>query len=581
MKKRISVLLAALMVVTTLGACNTAGDGDKGTDGTKAPVDVKKVKDKSEPEKVDIDPLTIRGADGTDENMQEVVMNSLNDEYLVNDEIPSNYAAYPWKEDVTLDVWMPVNPFLTSLGGDLNTLANYQIAQKLTGIKVNFISPAAGTEADAFTIMTSSPESLPDIVVEADRYPGGLEAGMKDGAYIDLTDKLAKHAPNYAILREGNEDRRRTTVTDNGEVIGFSGLSPYQEWQWFGILIKKEALEKTGMDVPKTIADWDAFLAKCQEVGYSEPLNYGSGYGQIFTDAFNGAYGVYDWWFVDKDKKVNWGPMQEGAKDYLKMMRDWNAKGYFNPDWTSADFNARMAHASSDKAAVILDSPDTMWGVWRQDNGIEFVGAPNPVLNEGDTPTTTWKSWSNTGSPAAITTNCDNVEAAMAWLDFGFTKKGWELFNFGEYGKTHLINEEGMPYYHDESVMFNDPDGHPMSQLIWKYRIHNGPNIRDEHNSNPLIANKESYSGDIRKMWTETHDNSYAFPPVSYTREERDREIHLGGQLGTLRGEYFAKIILGELPLEAYDEFLEKAKEIGLEEWLDLLQKVADRYYER
>lgn len=528
--------------------------------------------------------LSIRGADGTDEEHVNIVTNTLEDSYLgdpFDTVIPSHYDAYPMEGNPTIDVWMPIDGFLASLDGDLNNFYVYEKAMELTGINVNFISPAAGTEDDNFTIMTSSRDSLPDVIVQADRYPGGLEAGLEDGAYIDLTEHLEEWAPNYAEFREADETRRRVSITDSGKVLGFHGLSPYPEWIWFGLLIKEEALEATGMEVPETIADWESFLEAAQEAGYTEPLNYGSDYGQIFTDGLNGAYGVYDWRFIDEDGQVQWGPAQEGAKDYLAMMRDWQSRGFFNPDWTSADYNARMSHASSDKAAAMFDSPDTMWGVWRTDNGIEFVGAPNPVLNEGDTSMTTYRNWTNTGNPAAITTNAENVEAAMRWLDFGYSKKGWELFNYGEYGKTHLINEEGMPYYHEDSVMFNDPDGHPMAQLVWKYRVHAGPNIRDEHNSNPLIANEESYSGDIRQMWTETQDASPAFPPVSLTQEEAAREASLGAQLATLRGEYFAKIIMGELPLEAYDEFLQQAETIGLEEWLQVNQAGVDRYFQR
>ena len=568
--------MATAMMISTLAACSNNGETpeDKPTE-EKTPVGTTAEIDTS---------VEVRGADGKDEAVLNRVLNTLDDTYLADpfdEKIPSHYEAYPSQSDKTLDIWMPIDGFLASIDGDLNELFPYKKAQELTGINVNFISPAAGTEDDAFTIMTSSGDSLPDIVVQADRYPGGIEAGFEDGAYIDLTDKIEEWAPNYHEFRNSNENRRRTTVTDSGKVLSFAGLSPYNEWIWFGLLIKQEALDKTGLPVPETVEEWETFLEKCQEVGYTEPLNYGSTYGQIFTDAFNGAYGVYDWRFIDENKQAHWGPIQENAKEYLTLMRRWQERGFFNPDWTSADYNQRMAHASSDKCAVILDSPDTMWGVWRNDNGIEFVGAPNPVLKKGDTPKTTYKNWAWTGNPAAITTQCDDVELAMRWLDFGYSKKGWELFNYGEYGKTHLIDESGMPYYHDESVMFNDPDNHPLSQLIWKYRIHSGPNIRDEHNSNPLIANKESYSGDIREMWTEKEDASPAVPPITLTQEENRREVQLGSQLATLRNEYYAKIIMGELPLEAFDEFVEKAKTIGVGEWQEIIQAGVDRFYER
>ena len=133
--------------------------------------------------------------------------------------------------------------------------------------------------------------------------------------------------------------------------------------------------------------------------------------------------------------------------------------------------------------------------------------------------------------------------------------KGWELINFGEYGTVHLVDEQGMPYYPENSYMYNDPEGQPVDVTLWKYRWHSWPNIRDEHHANPLITAKGSYSGDIRKDWTENMDTSMAMPPITFTKEEASREAELGNQLSTPRGEYFAKIIMGELPIDAYDKF--------------------------
>ncbi len=120
-----------------------------------------------------------------------------------------------------------------------------------------------------------------------------------------------------------------------------------------------------------------------------------------------------------------------------------------------------------------------------------------------------------------------------------------------------------------------------MSNLIWKYRIHDGANIRDEHNSNPLITAEGSYSGDIRDYWTTNMDSSITMPPVTLTAEEAAREGELGTILSTMRNEYFSKIIMGQLEVDAYDEFLDNAKAQGMDEFLSLWQAALDRYNAR
>ncbi|WP_028540168.1 extracellular solute-binding protein [Paenibacillus sp. J14] len=576
-KRILSFLFVFILAVSMITACS--GGGSKKADvGNNTSENATEEPQKKETTFADIS-QDIRGnTSPTPEQINEV-NTTLNDTYLgdiFDEKIPNDYSAYPFKEEVTLDVWMPANRNIP----DMNNHAIQKQVEKLTGIKVNFITPPVGQEADAFTLMMSSGD-LPDIIIEPGRYPGGFEAGVNDGAYLDLTDLMEKYAPNYSAWRNSDETRRKTTVTDSGRLLGFYGIAPYSEWMWFGMLIKQEALDKIGLPIPETIDEWHTFLTKAKEVGYSEPLNYGSNYGQIFTGILNGAYGVWDWTFLDSNGKVAWGPAQPKAKEYLAMMQQWNKEGLLNKDWATADFNQRMASAISDKTAVMMDSPDTMWSYWKEQNDIDFVGALNPVLNKGDKSATTYKNFKRTGTEAAITTQCDNVEAAMAWLDFAYTKKGWEIYNYGEYGTVHLIDESGKPYYPENSYMYNDPDGQPVAVALDKYRRHIWPDIRDEHNSNPLIVAKGSYSGEIRKYWTENMDTSAAMPPISFTKEEASREAELGNQLSTLRGEYFAKIIKGELPVDAYDKFLEEAKKMGLDEFLSIHQAALDRYNSR
>lgn len=580
-KRIVNLAIISMLIMLVLSACsgNSGGsnggankeNGQSNEGNSKQAVNTEQAFD-------DVS-ADIRGNKAPTQEQIDLVNATLNDTYLgdvFEEVIPSDYSAYPFKEEVVLDVWMPANSDIP----DMNAHAVQKQIEKLTGIKVNFITPPIGQEADSFTLMISSGD-LPDIIIDPGRYPGGFEAGVNDGAYLDLTDLMEQHAPNYTAWRNSNEMRRKTTVTDDGRLLGFYGIAPYSEWMWFGMLIKQEALDKTGMDVPNTIEEWHAFLTKAKEVGYSEPLNYGSNYGQIFTGILNGAFGVWDWTFLDENGKVGWGPAQPQAKDYLATMQQWNKEGLLNRDWATADFNQRMSTAISDKTAAMMDSPDTMWSFWKQQNNIDFVGALNPVLKEGDKSATTYRNFMRSGVSAAITTQSEHVEAAMAWLDFNYTKKGWEMINYGEYGTVHLVDENGMPYYHPESYIYNDPDGQPVAVTLHKYRMHNWPNIRDEHHSNPLIVSEGSYSGDIRKYWTENMDASVAMPPISFTKEEASREAELGNQLSTLRNEYFAKIIKGELPVDAYDKFLNEAQKMGLDEFLGIHQAALERYNNR
>ncbi len=588
-KKLIGALLAASMVVTSLAGCGSQATETNDNGATTETVAESsdntetKTEDTQSEAVAQEDLSSLKGNTAPTEDEITKVNTTLNDSYLgdvFEKTIPNDYSAYPFKEDVTLDVWMPSNSILASVCNDINDHRVFEQVEELTGIKLNFIVPTLGEEATEFNIMMASGD-LPDIIIDAGRYQGGVGAGVTDGAYLDLTDLIDEYMPNYSAWRNSDEERRKTTVTDEGVIGGVFGIAPYNEWCWFGLLIKQEALDATGLPVPETVDELHDFLVACKEKGYSQPLNYGSTYGQIFTGIINGAYGVWDWMFVDDNGKAAWGPAQDGAKEYLATMRQWYEEGLLNNDWVTADFNQRMAEAVSSDCAVMMDSPDTMWGYWKEDNDIDFVAALNPVLNKGDKSRQTYRNFKKTGGTAAVTTACENVEAALAFLDFAYTKKGWEIYNYGSYGDVHLVDENGLPYFTKDGLMYNDPDGQPLSNLIWKYRIHDFADIRDEHNSNPLITAEGSYSGDIRAYWTENMDSSITMPPVTFTAEESSREGELGTILSTMRNEYFTKIIMGQLDIDAYDEFLDNAKKQGLDEFVGLWQAALDRYNAR
>ena len=86
------------------------------------------------------------------------------------------------------------------------------------------------------------------------------------------------------------------------------------------MLIKQEALDKTGLPVPTTIDEWYEFLKK-QGSRIQGAAELRLDVRPNFTGIINGAYGVWDWTFLDENGKVAWGPAQPKAKEYLATMQ--------------------------------------------------------------------------------------------------------------------------------------------------------------------------------------------------------------------------------------------------------------------
>ena len=99
---------------------------------------------------------------------------------------------------VTLTFWTPVQSWAK---GGIDTLADsdvYKEIEKKFNVTIKFTHPVAGQEQTQFNLMIAKDE-LPDIISPARWYQGGIQKGIDEGAFIDLTNLVEKYAPDYRL----------------------------------------------------------------------------------------------------------------------------------------------------------------------------------------------------------------------------------------------------------------------------------------------------------------------------------------------------------------------------------------------
>ena len=174
-------------------------------------------------------------------------------------------------------------------------------------------------------------------------------------------------------MAELGRNEKKTTVTDDGRSLGFYGIAPYSEWTWFGMLIKQEALDKTGLPVPTTIDEWYEFLKK-QGSRIQGAAELRLDVRPNFTGIINGAYGVWDWTFLDENGKVAWGPAQPKAKEYLATMQRVEQGRLAESGLGHRRFQSTDGKRDFRRYGRHDGFPDTMWSYWKVQNDIDFVG---------------------------------------------------------------------------------------------------------------------------------------------------------------------------------------------------------------
>ena len=97
----------------------------------------------------------------------------------------------------------------------------------------------------AFNLLFASGE-LPDMIKNQNPgYPGGLDAAIDDGYYLDLTDLIPELAPNYwKVLNDYSEtydeNVLRSSYTGSGRMGAFGQIMKYPQGPWAGMYVRQD-----------------------------------------------------------------------------------------------------------------------------------------------------------------------------------------------------------------------------------------------------------------------------------------------------------------------------------------------------
>lgn len=229
--------------------------------------------------------------------------------------------------------------------------------EKLAGKKLR-ITWVPNAEYGDKTNVTLASDKIPDVMVIQDQKSPSFVKAAQAGAFWDLTDKLDK----YPNLKPRNEQTRLNSST-NGRNFGVYRVRPLLR---SAVLLRKDWLDKLGLDLPRTTDDLYA-IAKA----FTEKDPDGDGkkdtYGLIIpkwpTPVFNSAnpYNAVDVWFG----APNGYGMRNGklvpefdtpefleANRYLKKMID---EGLVNPDFATLDSGKWNDPFVQGKGGIIID----------------------------------------------------------------------------------------------------------------------------------------------------------------------------------------------------------------------------------
>ena len=565
-KKWLALLLAATMAVSLFAGCGSKNDSKESNgSGSK----------------------TEQGNDANKQDNEQDDSQGQKEEDNQGEQTPSSGTGLPIADSkVDFSMWVVWSNSYMSSPDECITVKELE---ERTNVHINYVVVNSQEAMEKFGLMIASGD-VPDMVRQATSYyPSGIKKAVNDGIFMDVTDAIKENMPNYLALVQTHPEALKGYVADDGTMPVVWGLNGddnglASQKTYLGLLIRQDWLDDCGLPMPETIEDWHKTLtAFKEEKGAEAPLMIGPE-GTLYAGAFTSAFGVMPEFYAE-DGVVKYGPAELGYKDFLDTFRQWYAEGLIDQNFTAnnSETIADISYMATGKAGAgsslfVYGGKFFLNSGMSTDENINYVGAPIPVMNAGDTPKSCYTGSRITGESIAFSPSIQNLDIALKWLDYQYTEEAMALCNYGIEGETYTLNKNGTPKYQYTDQILNNPDGYSPSDALLFYCPRIAPGRYDWQ------YEEQFYTEDvlaIEDVWSQADRSWLIAPEVTMTEEEGNIYNSAYTDIQTLVDEMTVKFILGGESLDNYESFIDTLYTYGLQQCLDVKQAAYDRYQAR
>ncbi|MGI5900427.1 MAG: extracellular solute-binding protein [Christensenellales bacterium] len=488
--------------------------------------------------------------------------------------------SYPMEGNPTLTWWMGLT---NSAYNDNNAnLPLYKALMEQTGVTIEFQHPTVGQEQESFNLMLAG-GTYPDIIEQNYQDAGKL---LDDGIIIDLTDLYPQYAPNLYNWLQENPNIDMQTKNDDGQYLLFGFYRPDPLLQVSsGPIVRLDFLEKLNINPADitTIDEWTDLLIRFRdELNIQYPFSTdGVGNTRRLQYAFETGFD-----FFNENGTIEYGILRPGYRDFLELANMWHSEGLLDPNYSTNTKDDLTALWLTGKTGLTYGSGGSYIGQWitagSEDPDFKTGGLTYPVLNEGDVNyhgLNVQFDFSNANSWFMISSQCQNVEAAMRLLDYGYSEEGHILYNFGVEGESfEYIN--GEPIYLPE--MFNHPEYNLSTALAFYVRATgSGPFQQDPGYILQYYEYDEQKEALGRWAGETQQHQSTKLPPIVFTTEASTEVANIMSDIKTYIAEEEIKFIMGTRSLDTFDDFIAQIKSMNIDRAIELYQAALNKYYER
>ncbi len=410
---------------------------------------------------------------------------------------------------------------------------------------------------------------------------------VEDGALLDMTDLIDEYAPHLKAYFEENESLYRTMV--DGRIYTLPQIRVDANLE-AGCLphIRMDILEDAGMPVPTSWAELaDTLEVLCEK--YDMQGWAARGTGRIignddysWLDSFGASFSYY----TDENNVWHMGMIEPEYKDAILYLKDLVERGVLDQEWLTTSTSQWQEKLSSGNYLFFYDNPtfasgiNTALSAVDPDARFELI----PLLEDDEGNIFNYRQPTHYLDTFYVSADTEDPVLLMKFLDWCYSEEGAITFGYGREGETYYIDENGDPQWLPEILEKYENAEDPYYQAASDMGVNNGyfcvtwMDLTVEVFNRSEINRQFVYDkyGDLIENGTIVEKS--VLPPLSSEQDERIREIRQDAW--DLAITEFSKFVMGNRPIEEYDDFIQQLVDLGVQEWADILNEAEADFQE-
>lgn len=477
---------------------------------------------------------------------------------------------------ITKDVFEPT---MLLQGYDFDSMSVFQEAFKYTNVKPKAYIAVTADAGTAFDTMLTSSEGMADISVAS---VSKINTAAVEGAFIPLDSLIDEYAPNIKAYFEQYPEYKAACLASDGKLYVIP--TTYDTIASEGFFIRKDWLEKLNLEVPTTV---DEYYNVLKAFKTQDPNGNGKADEIPFFqrgktwNSLTQLWGAYPRWYVDENNKVHYGWTEDAMKTAMENIVKWNKEGLIDPELATRQ-NARedllgnnlggsthdwFSSTGSFTKTVKESHKGEAWA-----ENFDFSAIMPPADSNGDVKEIYSRPLMR-GSGWAISSSNEYVVETIKYFDWWFTEQGKLSYWYGAEGKEYTKDADGNVTFTD--LVMDSKNGVPMYMRDIGQLEQGAPMSMKAEMAGMTEGAKEGFA-----MYESEVDIKAQFPTFTYTAEEIAERDPLATAVTTFVEETTAKWFAGDTELNdaAWDAYISKAKELGVDRLIEIHQQAYDRF---